>query len=739
VSADTVDPSTFDALGASEEALAKTLIQDRGGLTRSDGKDWYAKSLEDLQAMVTARKSLQQIDRQRKEGSRRFGDAFKMVSQIVAEMGNTETYDARQVAPQAANDSLAQTSNQHYVLSQPDGDKLSPPIAIQTANQLAGTPQTSATETSRVGVVSRDSAGADANTTVERSFSTTLLEAPNEHGSTLIPWISGAVLLLVACISVFTALSVVRRVRRLLGAASRIANGESGVTVPRGGLRELDTLAVAFNEMSTQLAAAQETAREHQQLLEIKIAERTQQLQELAQLDPLTRLANRRQFFALLNAAIDNAARENRFVGVFFLDIDNFKGMNDSLGHEFGDHLLQTIAQRLSELTHSFGFAARLGGDEFTVVYESASSIEDVRLAGMQLVKAFEDPLPLDGRELVVSISAGASVYPDHAKDAEALLRAADSALYQAKALGRSQLALFTPALLEAATARFTIELGLRRALDRGEFHLVFQPEVNLQTGETELVEALLRWRLPDGRYASPGEFLGVAEASGLIFPINDWVLRRALETLAHWYHGPWPGARVAINVSSRQLFDHHFADRVEAQLAEYKLPASSLEIELTEHVLQTGSTTIAALHRLREQGIAIALDDFGAGFSSLASLEQLPLTRIKLDRSLVASIDTSARSASIARAIIQLCQDLGLSVTAEGIERPEQLAPLVGYPSLYAQGYLLAHPQSPDEVMHVIQTLPDLTRALVRSSVARLPEAQLAEKLPLVAADIEE
>jgi len=374
-----------------------------------------------------------------------------------------------------------------------------------------------------------------------------------------------------------------------------------------------------------------------------------------------------------------------------------------------------------------------LGGDEFTVVYESASSVEDIRIAGLQLVRAFQEPIPLDGRDLVMSVSAGASVFPEHADNAEALLRTADTALYEAKALGRSQLAFFTPELLEAATARFATEQGLRRALERGEFELVFQPEVNLQTCETELVEALLRWRMPNGRLAAPAEFLHVAEASGLILQINDWVVRRVVETAARWHHGEWPEARVAINVSSRQLFDNSFADHVVALLEEFKLPARCIEIELTENVLQTGSTTIAALTRLRAHGIAIALDDFGTGFSSLASLEHLPLTRIKLDRSLVDGIDISTRSASIARAIIQLCQGLGLAITAEGIERPEQLAPLVGYPALYAQGYLLSRPQPPDDLLPAIANLSTLSRALVRAAVARLPEAQFAESLPFV------
>jgi EAL domain-containing protein (putative c-di-GMP-specific phosphodiesterase class I) len=194
---------------------------------------------------------------------------------------------------------------------------------------------------------------------------------------------------------------------------------------------------------------------------------------------------------------------------------------------------------------------------------------------------------------------------------------------------------------------------------------------------------------------------------------------------------------RIAINVSSRQLFDNSFVEQVQELLEQYKLPPGCIEIELTENVLQTGSATIASLRRLRAHGIAIALDDFGTGFSSLASLEQLPLTRIKLDRSLIASIDTSPRSAAIAKAIIQLCQGLGLQITAEGIERLEQLAPLVGYPALFAQGYLLARPQSAAELLAVKANLPALTRSLVRASITHLPDAQLADALPLVTAAI--
>ena len=966
-SADFVDSATFDPLGASEAALTKLLTQERDAFSHAKGH-WYTKTQDDLQAMSTTRRALLQIDHQRKAGARKFGDDASAIAQILARMGKTETYVARNSATDSAarqlnaaaagadqptsatggasasgqpasaaggasasqptfavgstsastqptsaaggtntssqpasaagganasrqpasaagganasgqptsaaggtnasgqpTSAVGSTSASGHLTSAAGGTNASgqptsaaggtnasgqpmsaagvasasgqPKSAARTASggaqpksaagvagasgqpmstagaasasgqpmstagaasgggqptstagaASAGAQPTSAANaasagaqpTSAAGVASDGgqptsaaaaasgggqptsaaaaasdggqptSAAAAASDGAQPTSAAAAASAggrptsaaggatfkpQNQHHKPIITWLSGGALLLIVYVSAWTALNIVRPVRRLISASARIAKGESGVTMPRGGIRELDTLALTFNDMAAQLAVAQEAARDQQHLLESKVAERTLQLQQLAQLDPLTQLANRRHFFTLLHTAIETAARESRLVGVFFLDVDNFKSMNDSLGHEFGDHVLQIIARRLAESIQSFGFAARLGGDEFTVVYESASDIEAIRMVGLQLIQAFQEPMQLDSRDLVVSISAGASVFPEHAQNVEALLRAADAALYEAKALGRGQLALFAPALLEAATERFTTEQGLLRALDRGEFELVFQPEVNLQTCEVELVEALLRWRRPNGRLAEPSEFLAVAEASGLITQINDWVLNRVIETAARWHHGDWPAVRLAINVSSRQLFDNSFVEQVQELLEEYDLPPRCIEIELTENVLQTGSATIASLRRLRAHGIAIALDDFGSGFSSLASLEQLPLTRIKLDRSLIASIDTSARSASIAKAIIQLCQGLGLAITAEGIERLEQLAPLVGYVGLYAQGYLIARPQSVDDLLPVIADLPAVTRGLIRTSISHLPQEQLVEALPFV------
>ena len=554
----------------------------------------------------------------------------------------------------------------------------------------------------------------------ERSIQSTSTSSTQNQHATLIGWISGAVLLLMSIVSIWTVMSIVGPVRRIRSATSRLAAGEIGVKVQRGGIQELDDLAVSFNQMAEQLASAQALTRTYQDQLESKVAQRTRELQHLAEHDPLTQLPNRRQLFTHLTSAIERAGRQATCVGVFFLDLDNFKNINDSMGHAFGDRVLEAIAEQLRATAGSAGFAARLGGDEFTVVCDDARSQDDVRRVGGDLVRAFQRPINVNGRDLAVSISVGASIYPDHGVDAESLLRAADAALFRAKALGRSQLTVFSPELLEAASNKFSTEQGLRRAMEHGDLELVFQPEIDATTFETALVEALLRWRLPDGRLASPGEFLGVAEESGLIMEMSDWVLRTAVETAAGWHHGAWPDARVAINLSSRQLLDARFVDRVTELLRQHRLPSHCIEIELTENVLQTGQATVEVLRCLRASGIAIALDDFGTGYSSLASLEHLPLTRVKLDRALIASIHTSARSAAIARAIIGLCHSLKLEVTAEGIECADQLALLLDQSPLYLQGYLLARPASATSLLSTIEALPRHMESLLLTSPPR-------------------
>jgi diguanylate cyclase (GGDEF)-like protein len=661
------DHDALLAATTSETKLAATVRINELALRRSQGDAWLKQTRADVEQLTVLQNRLIIMDSKRRDAEARLA---KMSRSLMALLSGTSA----------------------------------PTIAAQT-RKIGALP----VRESRFSPVDAPTARAALEIT------STSDQKPKGFG--LIFWLSIGVVGILLWISIRTVMSVLGPVRRIRAATHKIAGGETSVRVSRGGIRELDDLAVSFNQMAQELSDAKATARSYQEQLEAKVKLRTRELRHLAEHDPLTDLPNRRQLFAHLKAAVARAAESALYVGVFFVDLDNFKNINDSLGHAFGDRVLSAIAARLLATTDTAGFAARLGGDEFTIVCDGIKSVQAVGSLGQELVRAFQAPIEVDGRQLMISISVGASMYPDHGGNAEALLRAADAALFRAKALGRSQLVIFSPALLETASAKFTIEQGLRYALERGEFELVFQPEVDAATFKTHLVEALLRWRLPDGRLASPGEFLGIAEESGLILEISDWVLRTSIETAARWHHGAWPEARVAINLSSRQLLDARFVERVAGLLAEHGVPARCIEIELTENVLQTGAATIEVLRELRSRGVAIALDDFGIGYSSLASLEQLPLTRVKLDRALIASVHTSTRSLAIAKALVGLCHNIGLSVTAEGIESLEQLALLSDLRPIYLQGYLLAHPVPAENVLTLMATVPDRIASLLLTS----------------------
>jgi diguanylate cyclase (GGDEF)-like protein len=696
LSGEAVSPAELDLLAASESAFAVSLESHRKNLERSDGLKWVKDLREDFDAMVALRTTLNTLNVRNDDELRRLSEAHSLLASAIAA-------DATVATPTAA----------------------SPTLGVHRASQI-DSPLAAPTATAATAA-----GGAEAEDAPDEAAP----RAADRNKRNVMAIVTAIVILFLTAISVATVRSVLIPVRRILRATARLANGDMRVRVARGGIRELDKLASAFNEMAAALAAAQAQSRAQHENLEATVLQRTHKLQQLAQEDPLTSLPNRRHLSALLNAAIDRAARDGRYVGVCVLDIDNFKYFNDSLGHVFGDRVLMSVANRLEEIADGLGFVARLGGDEFTFVYGAASSIGEIEAAGWDLVRAFHTLVSVDGRDLSISVSIGASIYPEHGRDADVLLRAADSALFRAKELGRGQLAMFSPELTETAATRFSIEQGLRLAIGSGEFELFYQPEINLERSEICVVEALLRWRMPDGRLVRPGEFLGIAEQSGLISEINAWVLRAAAQDASRWYHGGWTEVRVAINISPRQLLDRRFVQQILAMLAEFRLPAKCIELELTEMVLQTGSATIDALRVLQSHGFGIALDDFGTGYSSVSSLEQLPLSRIKLDRSLIASIDTSTRSAAIARAIIDLCGALGLQVTAEGIERPQQFEWLLGDRDLLMQGYLLCSPVPYAEVLGVRATLADTIHNLLLSLPPRARQrASLSKELKSIA-----
>ena len=516
--------------------------------------------------------------------------------------------------------------------------------------------------------------------------------AAAEVAERTLAWSGAAVLGLLLLVSALLTLSISLPVRRLTAATRLLAGGDRGARAPRGGSAEIDELAESFNTMADRITRAEGELRAHQAELERHVDERTRALHHLAHHDPLTQLPNRRQLSARLGAALARAGTRQQ-LALLFVDVDNFKSINDTLGHSFGDRVLQHIAERLKAAIDEAGLLARLGGDEFTVLLEDVKSGDEVTASANRIVSMLQRPLTVDGRLLTTTASVGASLYPDHAADAEGLLRAADVALFHAKELGRNRFALYSPELYDAAAQRFRLEQSLRRAVEGGELLLLFQPIVALRAFETTSLEALLRWRRPDGRIASATEFIPVAEKSGLIHELTGWVLRTAAATAAGWRAQGWQRASVAVNVSPPQFFESDFVEQVARTLEATGLPPSALELEITETVVQTGSATIESLHQLRALGVSIALDDFGMGYSSLTSLEQLPITRVKLDRLLVAGVDTNPRSAAIVRSIVALCHGLGLQVVAEGVERAAQLEFLSQCGPLGVQGYLLAHP----------------------------------------------
>ncbi|HWN06758.1 MAG TPA: EAL domain-containing protein [Steroidobacteraceae bacterium] len=672
--AGTVGGMDMAALAPALVAFAAILERDRDSLARSQGGEWVRR-------MQTGHASLAGIHGRLQAAN----DNLGMMRVAFAGASNALTQEIRSTRVRVA--------------------KVSPPTALSKPGDQAGSPAAPA------GAVPQAAAPVEVQPAPTTSI--TITDGRGLQRSWLLG-LSVAVLMLLLVLSLLMAIRIVRPIRGLLQATRSIAGGELETRAPRGGIDELDALAVSFNAMATELQAARALTLDHQNVLEARVDERTRQLRHLAEHDPLTELPNRRQLFSQLEMALERATARRTLVGVMVLDLDNFKNINDSKGHAFGDMVLQAVAQRLENVVAPFGFSARLGGDEFTVVHAEADSANEICEAAAAIQRAFQQPLTVDGQCLLISLSIGASFFPSHARTADALLRAADAALFQAKALGRNQTSVFSAELLDAAASRFNTEQGLRHAIENGEFELVFQPEVDLHTFQVPLVEALLRWRLPDGRLAPPADFLGVAEDSGLITEISDWVLSSAIDAASRWRDAGWLDVRVAINVSARQILGAGFVERVEQLLAAKGVPVSCIEIELTENVLQTGAQTIDTLHRLRAAGIGIALDDFGAGYSSLASLEQLPLTRVKLDRSLMAGIVDSKRSQAIARAIVGLCESLGLEITAEGIEHPDQLGPLLSARSVFVQGYLLSHPLPHGEVRAAVSEMPQRMRKIL-------------------------
>ncbi len=421
-------------------------------------------------------------------------------------------------------------------------------------------------------------------------------------------------------------------------------------------------------------------------------------IRHLAHHDGLTDLPNRTLFADRLNHALERSRRDDLKVALMFIDLDRFKNVNDSLGHQYGDRLLKVVASRLQHAVRDEDTLARFGGDEFVVLVEGVRSPEGAARVAQKLLALLEDPVVLDEHEIFVGASIGIALHPDDGTDSEALLRSADSAMYEAKASGRSTFRFYTAEQTRISRELFELEGGLRRALDRGEFRVFFQPQADCRSGELIGAEALVRWLHPERGLVPPDQFIPVAEEIGLIGQIGNWVLEIACAQARKWELAGKP-IRVAVNLSSQQVGHRDLYQVVGAILQRTGLSPRLLELEITEgHILRQVEQCIINLEHLKTLGITLAIDDFGTGYSSLSYLKRLPVDRLKIDRSFVEGLPDDLDDAAIVGTILSMASFLGKDVIAEGVETPAQLGYLVQRECREYQGYLLGRPM-PAEV----------------------------------------
>ncbi|MBW4467245.1 MAG: EAL domain-containing protein [Pegethrix bostrychoides GSE-TBD4-15B] len=430
-----------------------------------------------------------------------------------------------------------------------------------------------------------------------------------------------------------------------------------------------------------------------------------------AHYDLLTGLPNRVLLMERLCHAGEMSSRRSDYIfAVLFIDLDRFKMINDSLGHAIGDQLLCEISTRLADCLRPHDTVARLGGDEFVILLEDVKSQDNVMLVAERIMQALAAPFNLEGREIFTSASIGITFSSSGFNRPEDLLRDADLAMYGAKTKGRGRYAVFHPKMHSSAVALLEMENDLRRAVERDELQLYYQPIISLRSNQLVGFEALIRWQHPQQGLISPARFVPIAEETGLIIPIGSWILRQACLQMRQWQQQfpDWPGLTVNVNLSSKQ-FSPHLAEQVEQILSETGLEPHYLKLEITESVLMShAESAIATLSQLKQLGIQLAIDDFGTGYSSLSYLHRLPIDTLKVDRSFIQRVDSDGEQLAIVRTIITLAWNLGMEVVAEGVETLKQLAQLRSLRCEYAQGYLFSQPLAVESIGALLNQAPD-------------------------------
>lgn len=492
----------------------------------------------------------------------------------------------------------------------------------------------------------------------------------------------------------------------------KAADLREGTASLREGAADLREEKVASREQKTRMAEAGQAAWDDQASMlreanenlvnatldAYKLAEEIgatkERLDHLAYHDVLTDLPNRLLLQDRLKQAIELALRQGKQLAVMFLDLDGFKHINDSLGHAVGDQLLQAVAQRLLTCVRHSDTVSRQGGDEFLVLLPTLEDTEAALLAAQKMLAALARPYLVDHHDLHISVSMGVSMYPQDGRDAETLIKNADTAMYHAKESGRNNYKLFEKNMNIRAVQRQSTEASLRRALERSEFVLYYQPKINLRSGKIVGVEALIRWNHPERGLLLPAQFVAIAEDCGLILPIGRWVLREACRQARVWREANLQPITMAVNASALEFSAKDFIANVRSTLDAASLEACHLELELTESVLMRDvESTNTLLHALADMGVKLAVDDFGTGYSSLSYLRQFPVDTLKIDQSFVKRMNSNADDATIVTAVINLGRNLQKRVIAEGIETPEQHEFLLAQNCDEGQGYHFGRP----------------------------------------------
>jgi len=429
-----------------------------------------------------------------------------------------------------------------------------------------------------------------------------------------------------------------------------------------------------------------------------------EELEYVATHDSLTGLPNRVLFHDRLQQAVARTLRTGSVGALFFLDLDRFKNVNDNLGHHVGDDLLKQVSERLRGVCRASDTLARLGGDEFTLVVEGLEELSELALIAEKLLQAFLDRFSLGTYKLEISVSIGISVFPKDSSNVNELIKHADTAMYSAKESGRNTYRFYTQELTTNAFEYFAMEIALQKALERNEFFLVYQPQYNIVTNEMTGVEALLRWRHPDMGVLSPGVFIHIAEYSGKIEAIGEWVIRQVCEQCRQWDEKGLPVFTAALNLSRKQLLLPGLSDYVGNLLDELGLSGDRLEFEITESaILDQKDIAYDNLKALQKMGIRMAIDDFGTGYSSLVNLKQFPLSRLKIDKSFIRDVSRDANDEAIIRATIALGKSFNLSIIAEGVEKEEQRDFLLKEGCNEVQGFLYSEPVMPDTIVDLL------------------------------------